>query len=136
MKNFRLSALFLIAVGMALSSCSTHLSTSQPEPGSKSQMALLSGTPVNGGPVAGSGGGMDDLDRSKLYHALDAGIGKASSWDNVATGTEYTVVPIQKLTVNGNPYCRKYSITSVRSGNSHQTTGTACVSTDGGWHPA
>ena len=138
MKNFQMNIIALAIIGLALTSCSTNMSKSNQTAaaGSSNQITELSGAPVRSGPVAGSDGAMDELDKSKLYHALDGGIGKSTSWDNVATGTEYTVVPTEKVTLSGNPYCRKYTVTSVRNNNSRQITGTACVSSDGAWHPA
>jgi surface antigen len=139
MKNFSLHIIALAVGGVLLVSCSNQFSkSSQRVAGSDTQIGLLSGAPApNTGSVAGSEDrSMDSLDKSKLYHALDGGIGKATSWDNVATGTEYTVIPTEKISVGGNPYCRRYTITSVKNRISRQMTGTACVSSDGAWHPA
>ena len=139
MKNRHLILLPFVAGIFVLSSCSQFSGSSQSvKTADNKQVGLLSGAPVaNTGAVGGSESHqMDELDRSKLSHALDGGIGKATSWQNVATGIEYTVIPTEKISINGNPFCRKYTITSVKSGQSRESSGTACVSSDGAWHPA
>lgn len=70
---------------------------------------------------------MDENDKSKLSHALDKPLGKSTQWTNQNTGTMYTVVPTEKLTVNGNPFCRKYTVTASKGDKSRETNGTACV---------
>lgn len=79
------------------------------------------------------GGRMDAIDRSKLSHALDRPLGKSTSWTNVNTGINYTVVPVRKVTVNGNSFCRQYQVTASRDGKERNTDGTACVASDGQW---
>lgn len=77
---------------------------------------------------------MDSIDRSKLWHALDKPIGKSTSWSNASTHMNYTVVPTQKVTINGNNFCRKYQVTAtVQGGSSNVTEGSACVGSDGNW---
>lgn len=77
---------------------------------------------------------LDKYDQDKMSHALDKPLGKATEWSNPRTGVNFTVTPIAKLTYNGNPYCRKYTIVSSRQGMQQQSTGTACVSaTDSSW---
>lgn len=72
---------------------------------------------------------MDSSDRSKLSHALDNPIGKATTWVNETTNTTYTVVPTKKITINGNPFCREYTMTESRGGRKYERYGTACVDT-------
>lgn len=97
------------------------------------QSVLGAGT-VPGNPIGGSvAQSMDSFDRVKLNRALDKAPGTATNWVNENTGSSYSVTPIQKLTVNGNPLCRRYQVISVRAGNRQQTTGTACVASDGAW---
>lgn len=77
---------------------------------------------------------MDENDKNKLSHALDSALGKSTEWENKMTGVKYSAVPIEKLTIDGNSFCRKYKITSTQNGVSKETFGTACVSpTDSNW---
>lgn len=78
--------------------------------------------------------GMDENDRSKLFHALDKAPGKSTHWVNANTGTTYTVTPIKAVTIDGNSTCRKYNIEAVANGNTRNTSGTACVGDDSAWH--
>lgn len=78
---------------------------------------------------------MDESDRTKLSRALDNPIGKSTTWTNPNSRVSFTVVPIKKVSVNGNPFCREYHATAVKNGNSNESTGTACVSADGNWKP-
>lgn len=78
---------------------------------------------------------MDVIDKSKLSRALDSPLGKSTHWSNANTGIDYTVVTTQKVTVNGNSLCRKYNIEAAKDDKTRQMSGTACVSTDGNWHP-
>lgn len=83
---------------------------------------------------SGAGGSMDSADRMKMSRALDNPPGKSSHWVNPSSGVSYTLVPTHKVVMNGNPYCRQYTLTATGSGgSSHQSTGTACVSSDGSW---
>jgi surface antigen len=77
---------------------------------------------------------MDSEDKSKMSHALDAGTGKPSHWENGATGIGYTVTPTRKVEVQGNPFCREYSVTANKGSFTRTMIGTACVTTDGSWH--
>ncbi len=76
---------------------------------------------------------MDGVDMTKLSRAMDKSPGKATHWENGATGISYTVVPIRAVTVNGNHYCRKYTLTAEHAGNQRSTTGVACVGDDTNW---
>lgn len=76
---------------------------------------------------------MDSVDRTKLSHALDSPPGKSTRWTNEVTGINYTVTPTQKLSINGNPYCRKYTVIASKGGKTREIRGTACVTADGSW---
>ncbi len=84
-----------------------------------------------GGAVASS---MDVIDKSKLSHALDKPLGKSTTWTNSNSGIKYTVTPTEKVAINGNSLCRRYSISSAKNDKTRDGGGTACVSTDGNWH--
>jgi surface antigen len=96
-------------------------------------------TPIGAGVAVGvqTGGtigtSMDALDKVKFSHALDKSPGKSTSWTNDSNGINYTVTPIKKVSINGNPFCRQYEVVAVK-GESHRTVnGTACVAADGAW---
>ncbi len=101
------------------------------------QPASMTGRPTNQSTAVGGkfDSRMDGLDKSKLPRALDAGLGKATTWTNGSSGITYTVVPTRKVTIGGNQFCRSYSITAVRGGDTDQYTGTACLGDDSNWHP-
>ena len=77
---------------------------------------------------------MDVNDKQKMSRALDAGTGKATHWENGASGVGYTVTPIRKVTVKGNPFCREYAVQATKGSVTKNINGTACVTTDGSWH--
>lgn len=77
---------------------------------------------------------MDANDKSKMLHALDKSLGKPTHWENANTNISYTVVPVKKLEINGNHFCRQYTMTSMHNDVKNQMTGTACVSAvDSSW---
>lgn len=76
---------------------------------------------------------MDTIDRSRLSHALDSPIGKPTTWTNKQSGTTYTVTPTEKVVLNENPYCRRYTVVTIRGSRTKTTTGTACVGNDSSW---
>lgn len=144
--------LVLILLSMSLTSCSSMQSlTSYPSSTTVKEAANQGGgtfvtstgttVPVatvseSNQPLGGEGArSMDEIDKSKLSHALDSPLGKATHWENGNTGINYTVVPTQKVTINGNSLCRKYQVTLEKGDKSRQINGTACISTDGNWHP-
>lgn len=124
--------LTLLVASFGLAACSNN---SFFEGSSKSQRAdnAMQGTGATTQMASGQAVGgnisrtMDENDKSKLSHALDKPLGKPTQWVNQNTGTTYTVVPTEKLAINGNPYCRKYTLTALRGGNTHEVNGTACV---------
>jgi surface antigen len=77
---------------------------------------------------------MDANDKLKMSRALDAGTGKSTHWENGATGISYTVTPVRKVEVRGNPFCREYSVAVMKGSYTRNIGGTACVTTDGSWH--
>jgi surface antigen len=90
---------------------------------------------ANRSPIGGSiEKSMDSTDKEKVSHALDKPLGKSTDWTNAATGTSYTVTPIKKLAIDGNPYCRQYKIEATVNDDHQEVTGTACVSaSDSSW---
>lgn len=76
---------------------------------------------------------MDEIDRSKLTSALDHSVGKSVKWVNSNTRVSYTVIPTKKVVINGNPFCRHYTITASSGTRSRTMSGTACVGADGAW---
>ena len=92
----------------------------------------------SGADIGGAiGRSMDEVDRSKMTHALDKAPGKSTEWVNEISETAYTVVPTKKVTINGNPYCRQYHITAVMKNQQELShDGTACISQSGVWQAA
>ena len=95
---------------------------------------------IGAGAVAGAmigsaiGKNMDETDRLKMNQALDNNsVGQPAYWRNQKTGTSYTVVPTQNVTVDGNQYCREYRSTDNVAGKKQQVYGTACRQPDGTW---
>ena len=77
---------------------------------------------------------MDEVDRLRMNQALENNsAGQPAYWQNQRNGTQYTVVPTQNVTVNGNRYCREYRTTAIVSGKSQEIYGTACRQPDGAW---
>ena len=93
-----------------------------------------SGTMMSGGDVGGSAvSSMDEIDRNKMFHALDNPPGKSTSWRNGNTGITYTVTPTKKVNVGGNQFCREYQVSKEVNSNVQNSTGTACVDKEGTW---
>jgi surface antigen len=90
---------------------------------------------TNTAPISGEiAKSMDTADKEKVSRALDKPIGKSTDWTNETTGISYTVTPTEKLTIKGNPYCRKYKVESTMNDNHEEVNGTACVSaSDSNW---
>jgi surface antigen len=80
------------------------------------------------------GQSMDSADRAKVNSALETNPnGQPAYWRNQSTGADYTVVPVQNVTVNGNRYCREYRTMANIAGKKQQVYGTACRQPDGTW---
>lgn len=118
--------LFITVVLSACSSLSSHQESSTKQHSQAMQANATTSSGTTSGPSVRTSS-MDENDQAKLSRALDKPIGKSTQWINANTGASYTVVTTQKLTVNGNPFCRKYTITVMHNGASHETNGTACV---------
>lgn len=146
--HFKL-AILVLAAGLA--GCSGNSGLSGFMSGQNSQTAASDGKGLVGTSVdrqgnqsnvniTMTGGGdiglksMDANDKLKMMRALDAGTGKPTHWENGATGVSYTVTPIRKVVVQGNPFCREYSVQASRGNATKTNGGTACVTTDGSWH--
>jgi surface antigen len=90
--------------------------------------------------VTMSGGGeiglqsMDASDKLKMSKALDAATGKSTSWVNSRTNVKFTVTPIKKVVIQDNPFCRHYQVIAEKGNSRKESSGTACVMTDGSWH--
>lgn len=77
---------------------------------------------------------MDANDKSKMSHALDNATGKSTHWENGVSGINFTVTPTKKVVIENNPFCRHYLVVVAKGNYQKQFNGTACVTTDGGWH--
>lgn len=108
-------------------------SESAPDANPSAHYAIASNR-VSGAPIGGDiTRAMDSIDKQKLSRALDNPIGKASHWVNALTDVSYTVVPVAKVSMPGNPYCRRYNTTAVRGEKTQQSSGVACVDSNGTW---
>jgi len=131
----------ILFLSLALAACTSDFSNQYGIFGSTSNNTAQAtsteqGPTSNAGKLIGIGieKSMDDVDKSKLSHALDNAPGKSTHWVNANSGASYTVEPTKKVVIDGNPYCREYHMTAVIKNNTQQYNGTACVSTDGAWH--
>lgn len=128
--NLFISTLSIVLIGCASNPTLVRTSPTAPATEVKTQGPQL--TPISG-PAIGLGS-MDSEDRNKMSHALDKGLGKSTEWVSLRTGIKYSVIPIQKITYQNNPFCRKYNVTVSRNASSQTYSGTACVSaTDNNW---
>lgn len=102
--------------------------------------AAGSGWAIAGGAVVGAlvggviGKSMDDNDKSQMNAAMNNQSGKPTHWTNKKTGATYTVVPTSRITVNGNPNCRKFYTTAIINGKHQRVYGVACPDAKGVWH--
>ncbi len=142
-------SLMLVILGVGLAGCSSQYSnffTGSQNAQIPAEQQGLTATSVDkegrerNVNITMTGGGeiglrsMDDQDKKKMSRALDAATGKSTHWENGATGVAYTVTPIRKVVVQGNPFCREYSVLASRGSRSKTMGGTACVTSDGLWH--
>lgn len=146
MKKLALSLTF-VATAFTLAACSSNpyydlflknseqKNATQPSTGETADSALTPPPPVESvGSIGGSlSRSMDANDRARFARALDNPLGKSTTWFNKTSNISFTVTPTNKLSVNGNPYCRAYSVSASRDGRSQQSAGTACVGSDGNW---
>lgn len=129
--------LWLLTVSLMVSSCSgysmsnkTALNGDQSNPEANMTATKLAA----GAPLAGDlASAMDANDKEKLSKALDAALGKPSSWKNPINDIAYTVTPIQKAKVAGNKICRSYTVQADNKGRIEQIRGIACIGDKGTW---
>jgi surface antigen len=102
--------------------------------GSGRILAIAAGT-LAGAYIGGAvGKSMDDTDRLKMNQALENNqLNQPSYWKNNRTDTNYQVVPVKNVTVEGNQYCREYRTVAYIGGKKQQMYGTACRQPDGSW---
>jgi len=131
--------LLLISLSMLITGCGINWpgqsqTTTVNENGESVQ--VTSKKAATGQPVGGSiEESMDANDKIKLSRAMDAAPGKSTDWTNPVNGAQYSVTPLQKVSMPNARFCRTYRITMTRQGAQEQVTGTACISgTDGTWH--
>ena len=123
-----------LCANLLLASCSSISTSNQPSQAAPMGPTVSESNIIKSGNAGGIETTLDSYDQEKMSHALDKPLGKTSDWSNPRTGIMYSVTPTGKIAFNGNPYCRKYTITSSRQGNRHESAGTACVSaTDSSW---
>ena len=76
---------------------------------------------------------MDDVDRAKAHHTLEATpTGQTSTWRNPDTGNAYEVTPTRTYQDDGRP-CRDYTTEAWIDGKRETLRGTACREPDGTW---
>lgn len=127
-----LSRVIIVAAILGLVGCSTlPIGSNKVNDERKNRADFGEQTSTVGGSIQKS---MDVNDKTKMFRALDKPVGKATQWTNQYTQVSYTVVPVRKLAVKGNPFCRQYRVTSVKNAITQEINGTACVSaTDSSW---
>ncbi|MDR3491798.1 MAG: hypothetical protein P4M12_07145 [Gammaproteobacteria bacterium] len=105
---------------------STNPATAMPGTATQEEVAGVSA----GGSLRKS---MDNEDITKMSRAMDKSPGKSTHWTNGISGITYTVTPIRAVVVNGNHFCRKYTLTATKGTYTKDTSGTACVGNDTNW---
>lgn len=148
MKSFYTSFAILLLSGI-LSACSSEFSFSNvfksstsSEPSSapsqttpplatQTHEELSDSRAAIGGSIAVT---MDSFDQTRLNRALDAGIGKTTTWISSHNSVTYAVTPVKKVTIENNTFCREYLVTANKGSNQRVYNGRACVSSDGNWH--
>lgn len=138
---FKPFVIVFLTVLLGLSACTSNRFGNQQAVNSTAGVTTgegLSNTPgVDTNRTVGGniGQSMDNSDQVKMSRALDKPLGKETSWQNLSSGVNYTVMPTEKTDVNGNRLCRKYNTTATRGGATQQFSGVACITADGNWHP-
>jgi len=98
-------------------------------------MGSVEGLSAGSGAIGGSlQRSMDENDKSKASKGLDGAVGKEVRWTNAMSQTTYVMIPTEKVTINQNPYCRKYRMQRIVHDNTQEMNGTACIGSDGNWH--
>lgn len=141
----KITKLFLLAACLNLAGCYTNffqpnpstaptVTTSQKQ--NTEQMENMSNLTASDAPLSTGNlaRAMDANDKMKMSTALDKAIGKSTHWFNSRTNVGYTVTPVKKVNLNGNHLCRQYDTVMTIDHQDHSSSGTACISADGGWH--
>ncbi|OGT60871.1 MAG: hypothetical protein A3E85_01005 [Gammaproteobacteria bacterium RIFCSPHIGHO2_12_FULL_45_12] len=128
--------LFLIATWL-LASCSTLGVSSHTEQNSD-QATTLNESPAtllsDSTPIAGNlETTMDAQDKIKLSRALDAALGKSTTWKNDMSHIAYTVTPLRKAHFSNYQFCRTYHVKADKGGQVNEVQGTACIGENGSW---
>lgn len=129
---------FIPVISILLASCNSNVSQQIFGP---LQTMLPSSSPTPPPPtktqpeaIGGSiGRAMDSVDKEKFSHALDKSLGKSTKWSNAVTSITYTVTPTKKVIIQGNSFCREYTVKEERGTNSREFNGTACVDATSNW---
>lgn len=130
--------LLIVSAAIALTGCtlnwpSSGETTTVNEDGKT--MTVTSKSVGSGQPLGGSiEQYMDANDKIKLSRAMDGAPGKSTTWSNPVNGAEFSVTPIEKVSIEGAKYCRTYRVTMTKDNAQNQTSGTACIRDDGTWH--
>ena len=143
----------IVLMSISLISCSTNTQQENTGVGAVTGGVLggLAGSLVGGGTgkavaigvgiVAGAliggyvGHNMDSSDHARMNNAMNTNRANTSTtWRNEKTGATYTVTPTsRRMTINGNPNCRKYRSTAIINGQQKNVYGTACLDNNGAW---
>lgn len=101
--------------------------------GSGKVAATIAGTMLGGFIGGNIGRQMDDGDRYRAGHALEATpTNQSSSWQNPDTGNSYSVTPTRTYYDSSRP-CREYTTEAWIDGRKETVYGSACRQADGTW---
>lgn len=101
--------------------------------GQGSTIATVIGTLVGASIGGNVGRSMDERDRIKVSHSLEAvQSGVATAWKNPDTGNQYSMVSTNTH-YQGEKPCREYTIDGIVGGKREKIIGTACRQADGSW---
>lgn len=117
-------------MGFDKDTASNNMNKTNPMPTADQPTTVTGSGGVIGGHIART---MDSNDRSKLIGALESSVGKSTRWTNENSNIIYTVISLKKVNINGNKFCRKYSIISEINGKQEKEVGTACINVKGDW---
>lgn len=142
-----LTKIAILTVTVSLAACSTNTQNENTAIGAVTGGVVggaagaafnAGGWPIVAGVAVGAlvggliGHSMDAVDKEHVYTAVNSG--QPIAWKNAKTHAVYKVKPYgHYVTVNGNPYCRKYTTTARMGGKVHRVHGTACRQSDGSW---
>lgn len=148
-----LTKLAVVLACASLAGCSTNTQSENTGIGAVTGAVVggLAGSAIGGGTgqavaigvgaVAGAllggyiGHSMESSDHSQMYSVMDNNAtNQPTSWTNARTGATYTLTPTsKKMTIHGNPDCRRFYTTAVMKGKKQQVHGVACRQADGAW---